>query len=147
MRSNRRCEDRAASSIKGGNTKKKIILTSLAIVVLWIWYYVAADYGYKAMSGTYAFEAGQESSILILSRDQLFQQERRRAGQVQRIHGTWRRTGEAGVVFSKEFLTVDGQESPRAGDVYGQVEKGFAGLFVATIAFRPDRDGPVFHKK
>jgi hypothetical protein len=117
------------------------------IGMLWSWYCVAADYGYGPVSGTYTFEAGQESSTLILSRNQVFQQERSKEGRVERTHGRWERTGEGGVVFSKQFLTVTGQETSRDGDVYGQVRKGFAGLFVSTIAFKPEREGTLFHKK
>ena len=53
----------------------------------------------------------------------------------------------AKAALSKEFLTITGQETSRDGDVYGQVRKGFAGLFVSTIAFKPEREGTLFHKK
>lgn len=103
---------RPRNLVEGGSTKK-IVLASLLIGVLWIWCCVAADYGYRAVSGTYTFEQGPERSTLILHRDQLFEQELKKAGQVERTHGTWRRTGEGSVVFSNDFLIVTGQEATR----------------------------------
>src|SRR5579859_3203035 len=47
---------------------------------------------------------------LFLNKDQSFQQELSRDGKVERTQGSWRRLGEGGVVFSKEFLKVSGQE-------------------------------------
>jgi len=114
--------------------------------VLWIWYCVAADYGISAVSGTYTFGRSSEGSTLTLHRNQLFEQELRTAGHIERAHGTWSRSGEGGVDFSKEFLTL-GQERGSDGHIHGQVRKGFAGIFVSTIQFGPEGEGPVFHKK
>src|ERR1700733_14315567 len=82
----------------------------LLILVFWVWYCVAADYSYGAVSGTYTLSLNGEMSTLILNKDRSFQQELSRDGKVERTQGSWRRLGEGGVVFSKEFLKVSGQE-------------------------------------
>ena len=89
--------------------RNKIVLAAIFIGLFWTWYSVAADYGYRAVAGTYTFERGTERSILILHRDQSFEQELSRAGSIRRTRGRWRRVGEGGVAFSKDLLTVAGQ--------------------------------------
>jgi hypothetical protein len=129
----------------------KILLRSvcgLAVLVLlfWAWYVVAADYGYKAVSGKYRFSGDGEISTLILSRDHSFRQELNRSGSVEHAQGSWRRIGEGGVVFSKEFLRVAGQTARPDGQVDGQIVKRYLEL-VPSIAFEPEGGGPVFYKK
>jgi hypothetical protein len=109
------------------------------------WYCVAADYSYGAVSGTYTLSLTGETSTLILNKDRSFQQELSRDGKVERTQGSWRRLGEGGVVFSKEFLKVSGQEVRPDGQADGEVRKRL-GLFL-SIAFNPDPGGPVFRKK
>jgi hypothetical protein len=82
----------------------------LAIALFFFWYSVAADYGYRALSGTYTFSSNEERSTLILKSDHSFQQELSVHGKLESATGTWRRIGESGVAFSKEFLIVSGQE-------------------------------------
>jgi hypothetical protein len=55
-------------------------------------------------------QRGDETSTLVLRPDHRFQQEISRAGKVERVQGSWRRIGEGGIVFSKEFLRVAGVE-------------------------------------
>lgn len=81
--------------------------------LLGIWYCVAADYSYGAVSGTYPLSLNGEVSTLILNKDRSFQQELSRDGKVERTQGSWRRLGEGGVVFSKEFLKVSGHPMAR----------------------------------
>jgi len=118
----------------------------LSIILFWVWYSVAADYGYSAVSGTYTLQRNGETSTLLLRPDRSFQQEVSHGENVERAQGSWRRVGQGGVVFSKEFLKTAGQEVRPDGEVDGEVEKRCLGLFV-SIAFNPDRGGPTFHKK
>lgn len=107
----------------------------LLIVTFWVWYCVAADYSYGAVSGTYIFRLNGETSTLILGNDRSFQQELSRDGKVERTQGSWRRLGEGGVVFSKEFLKVSGQEVRPDGQADGEVKKRL-GLFL-SIHLKP----------
>jgi hypothetical protein len=118
----------------------------LLVVLFWVWYSVAADYGYSAVAGTYTLQQSGETSTLVLRSDHSFQQEVTRAGKVDRAQGNWRRIGEGGVVFSKEFLKVGGQEVRPDGEADGQVEKRCLGLLF-SITLNPDPGGPTFHKK
>jgi len=115
-------------------------------LLFWVWYCWAADYGYSAVSGTYMFHENGERSTLVLSESRVFHQELSRSGTVERADGTWRRSGEGGVDFSKEFRKVARQRVGPDGRAYGQVKKSFGGLFV-SIVFQGDSGGPVFHKK
>ena len=128
----------------------RILLRSvggLAVMILlfWAWYTIAADYGYRAVSGTYIFRGGREISTLILKPDRSFRQEVNRPGTVEHAEGSWRRIGQGGIVFSKEFLKV-GQTERADGEVYGQVVKRYLEL-VPSIAFEPEPGGPVFYRK
>jgi hypothetical protein len=128
----------------------KILRILLGVVLLasgfWCWYMMAADYGYRAVSGTYIFSGDGDSSTLVLRQDQSFQQELNRDGKVDRARGTWRRVGEGGVVFSKEFLKVRGQEVRSDGQADGEIEKRFAGFF-PSIRFEPQFSGPRFNRR
>jgi hypothetical protein len=117
----------------------------ILIVMLWVWYMVAADYGYGAVSGTYTLRREGESSTLVLWRDRSFQQQLSHAGEDIRSQGTWRRSGEGGIEFSKEFLKVSGQQSCFGGKPCGVVVKRL-GLFL-SIRLGQDGDGPIFRKK
>jgi hypothetical protein len=119
----------------------------LALAAFWIWYMVAADYSYGAVAGTYSFRSDGEASTLILKKDRTFQQELTRQGKVESTRGTWRRIGEGGVVFSREFLAVEGQQVRPDGQADGEVQKSFLEL-IPSIVFEPGRvHGPRFHKK
>jgi hypothetical protein len=129
----------------------KILLRSaggLAILTLlfWAWYMIAADYGYKAVSGKYSFRANGEISTLVLNPDRSFRQELSRSGTVKHAEGSWRRIGEGGVVFSQEFLRVPSQTARPDGQVDGRIVKRYLEL-VPSIAFEPEQGGPVFYKK
>jgi hypothetical protein len=118
----------------------------LPIVLFWVWYSVAADYGYSAVSGTYTLQRSGEASTLVLRPDHSYRQEVVRAGRVEHAQGSWRRIGEGGVVFSNEFLKVTGQEIRADGQAYGYVKKRWLGLLM-SIQFNPDPGGPTFHGK
>lgn len=106
----------------------------LAIALFFLWYSVAADYGYKAVSGTYTFASNEERSTLVLKSDRSFQQELSKHGKVERATGTWRRIGESGVAFSKEFLILSGQEPGADGTAYGEFHKNFGFLVSLTLS-------------
>jgi len=119
----------------------------LALALFCGWYMVAANYDYGAVSGTYVYRRDNESSTLILRKDRTFSQQRISHGKVEQAQGTWRRIGEGGVNFSKEFLTIGGIHSESDGSVYGEVQKSFLNL-VPSVVLGDDRDkGPRFHLK
>lgn len=117
----------------------------VAVVVGVVWYSIAANYDYGAVSGTYSLRNDRDESTLVLRKDRSFQQELKHDGKVERSQGTWRRVGEGGVVFSKEFLKLPGQVTRSDGEADGGIRKSL-GLFI-TITLAPDPGGPVFHKK
>jgi hypothetical protein len=118
----------------------------LSMILFWVWYSVAADYGYAAVSGTYILQGGDETSTLVLRPDHSYRQELSRQGNVERARGSWRRIGEGGIVFSKEFLRVAGQEVRPDGQADGEVKKRCLGLLL-SINLNPSPNGPTFHKK
>jgi hypothetical protein len=119
----------------------------LAILLFWIWYSVAADYSYKAVSGTYDLRGSGETSTLVLKPDRSFQQDLVRAGKSEHAEGSWHRSGEGGIDFSKEFLKVTGQEMEPDGGFAGHIEKSL-GLFVSIeLNANPAPGGPTFHKR
>ena len=123
----------------------KVVAGTFLLLIIWGWYSAAANYDYKAVSGIYSVRLNGEASTLFLKDNRSFQQELTREGRVEHAQGTWRRIGEGGVVFSKEFLTLSGQEVRADGQADGEIKKRI-GLFL-SIAFRPDVGGPVFKKK
>lgn len=98
----------------------------LALFVLW--YTVASDYGDGVTSGTYHLSQNGETSTLVLKPDHTFRQELSRSGELRRAEGSWRRIGEGGVVFSKEFLAVSGQELDPDGTAIADLKKKFGFL-------------------
>jgi hypothetical protein len=118
---------------------------ALLIFLFYVWYTIAADYGYSAVSGTYVMQHNGEMCTLVLNKDRSFEQELIRNGNKQQARGSWRRIGEGGVVFSKQFLKLPGQQVPADGQAFGEVENTL-GLFL-SLALNPVPDGPVFRKK
>ena len=98
----------------------------LALFVLW--YTVASDYGDGVTSGTYHLSQNGETSTLVLKPDHTFRQELSRSRELRRAEGSWRRIGEGGVVFSKEFLAVSGQELDPDGTAIADLKKKFGFL-------------------
>jgi hypothetical protein len=115
------------------------------IVLFGLWYSIAANYDYRALSGTYTFKRNGEKCILYLRPNQTFSEELNRGGVVQEAQGRWRRYGEAHVSFSSEFLTVSGQQLDAAGEAHGQFDKTLGLLPYLTLAPLPD--GPIFRRK
>jgi hypothetical protein len=98
-----------------------------------LWYSIA-DYGDDVTSGTYYLARNSESSTLVLRPDHTFQQELSEHGQLERATGTWRRVGESGVEFSKEFLAVAGQEPRPDGSAWADMYKDLG--FLVSLHFR-----------
>jgi len=109
-------------------------LSVLLVLCFVLWYAVVSDYGDSVTSGTYHLAQNGETSTLVLKPDHSFQQELNKFGRVERATGTWRRIGEGGVAFSKEFLTVSGQELDPDGTAFGDVNKDFG--FLVSIKLR-----------
>jgi hypothetical protein len=109
-------------------------VVALLFLCFVIWYVIAADYSDKVASGSYHLSQNDETSTLILKSDHSFQQELSKHGRVERATGTWRRIGEGGIAFSKEFLTVSGQEPGADGTAYGEIHKRFGFLVSITLA-------------
>ena len=105
----------------------------LLAVCFVVWYVIASDYSDGAVSGIYHLAQNGETSTLNLKSDHSFQQELTKQGRVERATGKWRRLGEGGVAFSKEFLVVSGQEPAADGTAYGDIEKRFGFLVSLTL--------------
>ena len=86
------------------------------------------DYGDSVAAGTYSFKGDGETSALTLNSDHTFRQTRKRAGDERQAEGTWRRVGQGGISFSKEFLVVAGDEPEPDGTTFCDMHK-FLGLF------------------
>jgi len=99
-----------------------------------LWYSMASNYGDGVVSGAYSLAQNGEVSTLILKRDHSFQQEMIRSGNVQRAAGTWRRIGESGIAFSKEFLLISGQEPGADGTAYGDIHKALGFRVYLTLS-------------
>ena len=121
------------------------LLLLIAILLFWLWYWRAADYTSNALAGTYTYAGNGETSTLVLKRDQTFQQQLNRDGASEHAQGSWRRYGESGVAFSKEFLPVSTVKAEPDGYTRGEVRRVFLEL-VPVIVLGPDRvNGPRFH--
>jgi hypothetical protein len=119
----------------------------VVVVAFWIWYVIAADYGYAALSGTYVLQSGPETSTLILRQNRTFEEQQSRMGRVERVRGTWHRFGEAGIAFSHEFLNTQQQSPGPDGEVYGRVEKRCLGLIPYIVLDPADSGGSTFRKQ
>jgi hypothetical protein len=102
---------------------------SLVMALAVSWFVIASDYGDGVTSGTYHLSQNGGTSILVLNPDHTFQEELNRSGKLLHASGHWRRSGQAGVEFSKEFLEVSGQELGPDGVAYGHIKKKL-GVFV-----------------
>jgi len=82
-----------------------------ALALFSVWYSIAANYNYNALSGTYEYAKDGITSTLYLKKDGTFQQKLVAGDNVDISKGTWRRIGEGGVAFSKDFMRLPGQLS------------------------------------
>lgn len=102
----------------------------LFLFCLLAWLVAAMDYGDSVATGTCTFKRNGESSVLTLKADHTFQQTRRLGNHEQQAEGTWRRVGEGGISFSKEFLVVTGDEPGPDGTIFCDMHK-MLGLFTS----------------
>ena len=117
----------------------------LVIALFFGWYYIAANYDYAALAGTYVFHGNGETCTLHLHSDRTFVQELNRSGETRRSQGSWHRYGESHVSFSNEFQKLSAQEMNAEGQAHGQFEK-VLGIF-PSLVLAPLPDGPRFHRK
>jgi len=128
-------------------TRAKLAISIIIILAaaFWIWFNVAANYDYSALSGTYVLQNRAERCTLRLRADQTFAQEINRSGKIEKSVGTWHRYGESHVSFSSEFLQLSGEELNAAGEAHGDFGKKF-GIF-PMLNLAPLPGGPVFYRK
>jgi hypothetical protein len=113
---------------------KKSVLVSggflLSFACFVMWGTAALNYGDSVAVGKYRLKNGDETSTLVLNPDHTFQQTTRLGDIEQHSEGTWRRVGEGGISFSKEFLVVSGDEPEPDGTTFSDMHKTL-GLFVS----------------
>lgn len=115
------------------------------VVVFVAWYCIAADYGYRAVAGSYRTKMPNGSCTLTLKRDQTFDQLLIADGKQQHSSGTWRLFGEGGIALSENFQPLPAEESAHNQTYYGEVRKTM-GLFI-YLQMKPSPGGPVLRKK
>ena len=126
---------------------KKIALSCsvLVLVSFCVWYGIAANYGYDALSGAYVLNQNGERCTLFLRSDGTFTEQVTRNGISNTVEGSWRRYGEAHVSFSSSFLKLDGEELNAEGEAHGQFDRTF-GLF-PSLTLAPIPGGPMLKKR
>ena len=113
-----------------------------ALALFSVWYSIAANYDYNALSGTYEYAKDGITSTLYLKKDGTFQQKLVAGDNVDMSRGTWHRMGESSVAFSPEFMRLPGQQTYL--DQYGPDPNGnakadleFGGHFSKTLGIFP----------
>jgi hypothetical protein len=120
----------------------------LCATIFWAWYVWLADYGYPAVAGTYAYQSATQKATLVRFRNRVFDEELTTGDRTEKSHGSWKRSGEAGIAFSPEFLKLQCQRTAEDGHVWGQVRKTLGGLHQSIVFPREDGEqGPVFSKR
>ena len=102
----------------------------LPLVCTFFWLVAAMNYGDDVAVGQYRFHIGSEESTLVLLPDHTFEQTLRSGNTDRTAHGIWRRVGEGGISFSKDFLAVTGAEPEPDGTIFSDMHKTL-GLFVS----------------
>src|SRR5437867_2547368 len=95
----------------------------LVVMLYVVWYCIAANNDYAGLSGTYTLSRNGEKCTLYLRPDQTFTEELNWGGVAQEAQGRWNRYGLAHVSFSKEFLTLSGEELDASGEAHGQFDR------------------------
>jgi hypothetical protein len=120
------------------------VIILLIVAIFSFWYIEAENYSEGAMSGRYTFHHGAESSTLVLKPDHTFKQELVSAGITKHAEGSWRVIGLGHISFTREFLTVSGEEFCYEEPACGMVRNNF-GVVSFSLGLTPDI-GPTFHK-
>jgi hypothetical protein len=108
------------------------ILGVIAIAIAIAWLFLAMDYSDHVVVGTYVMTYKEQTCILTLKADHSFHQERMQVGKSLVADGEWRRVGEGGLAFSKQFLIMPGQEPGADGTSYANIHKAL-GLFPSIV--------------
>ena len=114
--------------------KRAGILLAVLLTSLCSWWLVASDYGDAAVYGTYQFAQNGVECMVVMKPDHTFEQELMRGGTEIHALGQWRRVGEGGISFSKDFLPVPGAECEPDGSFFADIHKAFG--FLVTLAMR-----------
>lgn len=103
----------------------KIVGACLLCYVVWaLWFVAASDFDDGVIAGTYHLAGDGETSTLHLNRDHTFDERLNRDGAVQNARGTWRSNSPfGGVVFSRDFLPLRGEEPGSDGLTYAGINK------------------------
>jgi len=102
----------------------------LLLVCCGWWLVVATDYGENAAVGKYRFTGNGAISTLVLNPDHTFRQDLQIGSSNQHSEGTWHKSGEGGISFSKDFLAVPGDEPSADGSTFCDMHKTL-GLFLS----------------
>ena len=127
------------------------------IALLCLWFSIASNYDYNALSGTYKYKSDGATSTLVLKADRTFFQQVNQNGKTANAIGTWRRIGEGGVNFSLGFLRIPGAKQYREefpehldgtvedDEYYGHFGK-IAGMY-PILKLNANPPGPTLHKQ
>jgi hypothetical protein len=108
--------------------KRAGILLAVLLTSLCGWWLVASDYGDAVVYGTYHLAQNGVECMLVMKPDHTFEQELMREGTEMHALGQWRRVGEGGISFSKDFLAVPGAEREPDGSSFADIHKAFGVL-------------------
>jgi hypothetical protein len=126
-----------SSTILVGMALKLIVRATASVLLLAgigiCWFVVASDYSDAAASGTYRLGYKGMRSTLVLRPDHSFGQEVSDSSGIQRAEGTWRRVGEGGVAFSRDFLTLPGEQRGEDGTAYSDMQRQFGILIRLSL--------------
>jgi len=115
---------------------KRLLLFLAGLVALYVcfglWFVFASDYSDHVVIGEYRLHNRREESTLILRPDHTFAQKASSSGNTRTADGTWRLFLQDGIAFSKNFVSVSGQDRSSDGTAYGNVRKAL-GIGPASI--------------
>jgi len=106
------------------------VLGAIAAFVVWLPF--AMDYSDHIVVGKYELVSSGETCTLVLKADHSFHQEQALGGKTSAADGTWRRVGEGGLIFSRQFLVLRGQEPSADGTTFADIHKAL-GLFPSIV--------------
>jgi hypothetical protein len=112
--------------------RRFVCVLILSGIGIW-WFVIASDYSDGAASGTYRLVHNGMTSTLVLRLDHSFRQEVSDSSGTQRAEGTWRRVGEGGVAFSRDFLTLPGEQTGEDGTAYSDMQRRFGVLIRLSL--------------
>jgi hypothetical protein len=135
---------------------KTLLILCTCVLSFCIWFYIAADYDYGALAGTYVYHDHDVRCVLRLRSDGSFHQELTASSGTQTAGGRWRRIGEGGVAFSLGFLRLPHAQTfvERFHTRYGNPDDdAYYGHFEKILTLYPkliidgDGDDPVLYRR